>query len=92
MKNKKQQENFDKLTKKMMLWFDKKNDKLIGEQELDNISIKKLKEIFNVNDKVDPYMINAYDIHSNHIDCIQPHSLHKIDLSKYNYVIHVNNK
>ena len=92
MKNNKQEEILDKSTRKVVLWFDKKNGKIIGEEELGTISIKELKRIFSINNKVDPYMIDAYNIDYNHVKYVKSYLSHEIDLNRYDYSIHVNNK
>ena len=71
----------------------------MGKEELVNLDIFTLREIFGVTDLFDkdpdepydeaynPYMIAGYAVTEEHAKVLQPYIRHKIDLKKYHYFL-----
>ena len=81
-------------------WFEKKGEGyIVGEEELVNLDIFKLREIFGVensfykdpdepyDEAYDPYMTYGYDVTEELAKILQPHVKHQINLKKYNYYV-----
>ena len=71
---------------RVISWFDRKNESLIGEYNVDFIPFETLKSIFNPK-LDDPLMYNPYDIHIEHIDFFKKYVDIEFDLDKYIYQI-----
>lgn len=81
-------------------WFQKTGEGyIVDTEELVNLDIFKLREIFGVTDSFDkdpsepydeaynPYMIAGYLVNEEYAKSLQPYVNHKIDLDKYDYFI-----
>jgi hypothetical protein len=76
---------------RVLEWYPKEGEDefLVGEEELKNISLEELRELFEVNvgETDDPLMYGGYPVKKSHLKRIQKAVSHKIDLSLYEYFV-----
>lgn len=67
-------------------WFDRSDNDISGEEELEDFDEKYFQKIFNHSDEELPYKWGEYyDIKKEHVSLIQPLIKHKIDMKKNIY-------
>ena len=76
---------------RVLEWFPKEGEDefIVGEEELKNISLEELRELFKVKvgETDDPLMYYVYPVTESHLKRIQKAVSHKLDLSLYDYCI-----
>ncbi len=75
-----------KKVRRLIRWYQKKDDKLAGEENLPYISLDQLAGIFQ-GSKEDPYMFACYEIKETHKTKLQKLIKHKINLLEYDYFL-----
>lgn len=71
---------------RVLRWFDKVGDALVGECELKDIELKLLQDIFD--QPSDDPMYYSYPVSQIHVRLIQQYcEQHEIDLSKFDYFV-----
>ena len=85
-KNNKTHETLKPLVNRVLRWFEKEGDELIGEQKVDNINLELLHKLFGID--LDNPMYDCYPIESaEQINYLQNFLDSKLDTKSYDYFI-----
>ena len=69
----------------MLRWFSRDTDELAGEEPLRGVTVEKLRRLFPNDD--DPQRYLSYELTADQLDAVQRYVEHRIDLSRYAYVV-----
>ncbi|HCN49439.1 MAG TPA: hypothetical protein DIT10_10135 [Chryseobacterium sp.] len=72
---------------RLISWFDKKEENLIGEYNIDTLSLDVLKEIFTPSPEEDPMMYDPYIIHQQESEALKKYIDLEFDFDRYIYQI-----
>ena len=72
-------------TRRYLQWYDKVTEFSVNNENLKGITLPELQELFNVSSN-DP-MYDCWEVKEKHIEILQKHVKHSIELDKYDYFI-----
>lgn len=70
---------------RVLRWYEKSDDRLVGEAELNSLSLPELQKLFQ--ESVDNLMVDSYSVSVAQVDRLQSEIAGLIDLSAYDYYV-----
>jgi len=74
-----------KNTRRYLQWYDKITETPVGDEDLVGIELGELQRLFSVPLKNPMY--DCWEVKENHLEILQKHVSHIIDLKKYDYFV-----
>jgi len=75
----------EKGIRRYISWYEKEGDNFIADEDMNNIELKDLQQLFNV--PKDNPMYDCWPIKEQHILILQKHINHNINLQKHDYFV-----
>ena len=72
-------------TRRYLQWYDKVTEFSVGYENMENIDLPELQKLFSV--PPDNPMYDCWEVKEKHLETLQKHVKHIIDLSKYDYFV-----
>jgi len=77
-------------TNRYIQWYDKVTERAVGSEELKEIELADLQNIFNV--PTENPMYDSWEVEEKHIETLKKYLSHSLDLSLYDYFIEASSK